>query len=95
MRLMEMRGDLVEVACNGQEAVARVEEKGPFDLILMDVHMPEPEGSPGTTLRDLSRAVCEVRTSASRAIAAAARLLEGRFHIAAEPCRICGRRSGV
>ncbi len=44
LRLMEMRGDRVEVASNGREAVAMVKEKGPFDLILMDVHMPEMDG---------------------------------------------------
>ncbi|MGH9389855.1 MAG: response regulator, partial [Vicinamibacteria bacterium] len=44
MRLMEQQGDLVEVASNGREAVLKFEEKGPFDLILMDVHMPEMDG---------------------------------------------------
>ena len=44
MRLMEKRGDRVEVASNGREAVLKFKEKGPFDLILMDVHMPEMDG---------------------------------------------------
>jgi CheY-like chemotaxis protein len=48
LRLMEMRGDQVEVASNGGEALVKVKEKGPFDLILMDVHMPEMEGLAAT-----------------------------------------------
>jgi signal transduction histidine kinase/DNA-binding response OmpR family regulator len=44
MRLMERRGDRVEVASNGREAVLKFKQKGPFDLILMDVHMPEMDG---------------------------------------------------
>jgi CheY-like chemotaxis protein len=48
LRLMEMRGDQVSLASNGREAVAMATEKGPFDLILMDVHMPEMDGLAAT-----------------------------------------------
>ena len=37
----------VETACNGVEAVAAVRQKD-FDLVLMDVHMPEMDGLAAT-----------------------------------------------
>ena len=45
--LFESRGDTVAVARNGREAVQRSLEQ-PFDLILMDVQMPEMSGLEAT-----------------------------------------------
>src|ERR1700674_1388965 len=43
VRLLEKRGHKVTVAGNGKEALAAL-EKGSFDLVLMDVQMPEMDG---------------------------------------------------
>jgi two-component system sensor histidine kinase/response regulator len=43
MRLLEKRGHQVTVVGNGQEAVAAT-EKSTFDLVLMDLQMPEMDG---------------------------------------------------
>jgi CheY-like chemotaxis protein len=45
--LLTKRGHSVEVAANGREAVAAA-EAGPFDLVLMDVQMPEMDGLEAT-----------------------------------------------
>src|SRR5690606_18496936 len=42
--LIEPRGAAVEIARNGREALAKLEREGPFDLVLMDVMMPEMDG---------------------------------------------------
>ena len=42
-RLLEKRGHRVVVASNGREALAALEE-GTFDLVLMDIQMPEMDG---------------------------------------------------
>jgi len=42
-RLLEKRGHRVIVAANGREALAALEE-GAFDLVFMDVQMPEMDG---------------------------------------------------
>jgi two-component system sensor histidine kinase/response regulator len=47
MRLLEKRGHQVTIAGNGQEAVAAT-EKTAFDLILMDLQMPEMDGFEAT-----------------------------------------------
>jgi CheY-like chemotaxis protein len=47
VRLLEKEGHTVVLANNGREAVARF-EKEPFDLILMDVQMPELNGYEAT-----------------------------------------------
>ena len=46
-RLLEKRGHQVVVAGNGHEALAAL-EKDPFDLILMDIQMPEMDGMEAT-----------------------------------------------
>jgi signal transduction histidine kinase/DNA-binding response OmpR family regulator len=47
VRLLEKRGHSTVVACNGKEAVALLEQQ-PFDLILMDLEMPEMSGLEAT-----------------------------------------------
>ena len=47
VRLLEKRGHLVAVAANGQKVLAAL-EKDSFDLILMDVQMPEVDGFEAT-----------------------------------------------
>lgn len=47
VRILEKRGHTVEVANNGREAVNAL-EYGHFDLILMDVQMPEMDGFEAT-----------------------------------------------
>jgi PAS domain S-box-containing protein len=42
-RLLDMRGHRVQLAGNGREALARAEQAA-FDLLLLDVHMPELDG---------------------------------------------------
>ena len=46
-RVLEKQGHAVTIACNGREAVKAFEE-GAFDLILMDVQMPELDGMEAT-----------------------------------------------
>jgi len=46
-RLLEKRGHTVAVASNGREAL-KVLEKQRFDLVLMDVSMPEMDGLEAT-----------------------------------------------
>lgn len=43
VRMLEKRGHTVNLACNGKE-VLEILKKEYFDLILMDVHMPEMDG---------------------------------------------------
>jgi two-component system sensor histidine kinase/response regulator len=47
-RLLEKRGHLVVVTANGLEALAAL-EKNKYDLVLMDVQMPEMDGIQATT----------------------------------------------
>jgi CheY-like chemotaxis protein len=55
MRLLEKRGHQVTLACNGLAAVAAT-EKDTFDLVLMDLQMPEMDGFEATTaLRERER----------------------------------------
>jgi two-component system, sensor histidine kinase and response regulator len=41
--LLEMHGHHVEIANNGREAIAALEQRS-FDLVLMDLEMPEMDG---------------------------------------------------
>ena len=41
--MLEMRGHRVEIAENGKEAIAALERR-PFDVVLMDLEMPEMDG---------------------------------------------------
>ena len=47
MRLLEKHGRTVEVAANGQKALAALEKRS-FDVVLMDVQMPEVDGFQAT-----------------------------------------------
>ena len=47
VRLLEKRGHAVAVAGNGREALAALEQQS-FDVVLMDVQMPEMDGLEAT-----------------------------------------------
>ena len=49
VNLLERRGHVVVVAENGKEAVAALERES-FDIVLMDVEMPEMDGMQATTV---------------------------------------------
>jgi PAS domain S-box-containing protein len=49
LRLLEKRGHHVAVVCNGREALAALDKKS-YDLVLMDVQMPEMDGLEATAL---------------------------------------------
>ena len=49
LRLLEKRGHSVVIANNGKEALARLDEDI-FDLILMDIQMPEIDGLEATAI---------------------------------------------
>jgi CheY-like chemotaxis protein len=47
VRLLEKRGHTVEIAANGQKALAALENQS-YDVVLMDVQMPEIDGFQAT-----------------------------------------------
>ncbi len=48
-RLLEAKGHTVEVANNGKQALTAL-ENGPFDIVLMDLHMPVMDGVEATKI---------------------------------------------
>jgi signal transduction histidine kinase/DNA-binding response OmpR family regulator/streptogramin lyase len=81
-RLLERRGHEVTVVANGREAVAAVEREN-FDLVLMDVQMPEMDGFEATA------AIRQAETGTGRHLAIfalTARTMKGD----AERCRLAG-----
>jgi PAS domain S-box-containing protein len=55
VRLLEKRGHKVTLATNGKEAVTAI-EKDTYDLVLMDLHMPEMDGfEAAAAIRDRER----------------------------------------
>jgi len=48
VRLLEKRGYVVSIAGNGREALAALEKEA-FDIVLMDVQMPEMDGFEATS----------------------------------------------
>jgi signal transduction histidine kinase/ligand-binding sensor domain-containing protein len=82
VRLLERRGHVVTVAANGREAVAAVERER-FDLVLMDVQMPEMDGFEATAM------IRQAETGTGRhlpIIAMTARAMKGDD----ERCRLAG-----
>ena len=43
--VLTYRGYEIVEACDGDEAVATFQKQGPFDLVIMDLHMPKMDGS--------------------------------------------------
>jgi CheY-like chemotaxis protein len=61
IRILEKRGHKVSIATNGREAVAAAQEQ-PFDLILMDIQMPEMDGYEATAAIRAFQATSGTRT---------------------------------
>ena len=79
IKLLETRGHRVALASNGKEAVDAF-KNGDFDLILMDIQMPEMDGFEATrAIRDFMLEKCDskVRTSHIPIIAMTAHAMTG------------------
>ena len=50
VELLEQRGFIVDIACNGKEAVAMFTEDLGYDMVLMDLQMPEMDGYEATRM---------------------------------------------
>jgi len=59
--LLERRGHRVSIVRNGREAVAALKEQS-FDIVLMDVEMPEVDGFEATALIRASESIGKWRT---------------------------------
>jgi CheY-like chemotaxis protein len=46
--VLEQEGAVVDIARNGKEALARMDQEAPVDLVLMDIMMPEMDGLEAT-----------------------------------------------
>ncbi|MBF0161342.1 MAG: response regulator, partial [Magnetococcales bacterium] len=84
--LLERVGIVVEIANNGREALCRLNESAPFDLVLMDIQMPEMDGYAATTqLR------CDARFTQVPVIAMTAHVL----HSVREKCLAVGMNDHI
>ncbi|MBI1918465.1 MAG: response regulator, partial [Planctomycetes bacterium] len=64
VRMLEKQGHRVVVSNNGREALAALDRSGPFDVVLMDVQMPEMGGFEATAaLRALEASGARYSTS--------------------------------
>ncbi|MDY7031871.1 MAG: response regulator [Thermodesulfobacteriota bacterium] len=63
-KMLGRMGYKLEIASNGIEAVKKVKEEGPYDMILMDIHMPDMGGIEAT--REIRKWEAELKAESSK-----------------------------